>query len=344
MKRLKATSKRKHTLANGTVKTYKYPRKPTRRPSGVTVMEALTAYRESPAWKNLRASTKLNNARYMKMFEDTYAAPDELGREHLLKDIDRRHVMSLRDNIITLANTRSQSKSGHGAGMVFVRAISRFFSWCVEYGYIPFSPATNLGKDLVIGTLLTWTKEEYELCKRHLPVHYSRVIQMAYATALRASDLCAMQWEQITERGVECIGEHQQLKNGQQGIIPLKPDFMRELMTDHVTWKWGDPKDYVLLNKLGQPYNPKTLSSRLGYAIRKLGVERQINTHGIRKLVCTQLADSGSSPYEIMGVSGHKHPNSVATYVQMRDRLKLAKSAMAKRWDDEDGRTPNNPL
>lgn len=327
MKRLKATSNRKHTLANGKVKTYKYPRKPVQRKSGLTVAQAISEYRQSPAWTKLADSTKMNNLRYMRVFEETYAQPDERGQEIMLRDLRREHLTKVRDAVVAAAHARNPQDTGHGAGLVYCRAVSKLFSWCVKEGRLPLSPAILLATDLEVGTHPTWTQEELRICLEGLPRHLGRAVQLAHATGLRRSDLCAMTWDQITEQGIECVGDHALIKTGVEIIIPITDEFRAVL----ARWRHGALHDYVLSNKDGQPMKETSLTSGLSRALKKIGIDRRINTHGIRKMVLTELADDGCSVYEIMAVSGHKAAASVAKYVEARNNFKLAQSGMAKR-------------
>jgi integrase len=67
--------------------------------------------------------------------------------------------------------------------------------------------------------------------------------------------------------------------------------------------------------------------------------------HGLRKLACASMAQTGATAHEIMAVSGHTTLAMVEHYTKSANRVEMAKSAIIKRFPGADNqpRTTRNP-
>jgi integrase len=173
----------RRTLADGTVKEYRYTRNRSQKRSSEPEIPADTlgtlirAYRRSPEWGALKPRTRQTY--------NIYLAPLERLEHGRVADVRRKDIANLRNAIA--------SARGNGAGQGFMWAASALFGWAVEYEWIEHNPAHGI-KRLPGGHLRAWTREEADAAQAGLPEHLRRVVVLARYTGQRRGDLCAMGW------------------------------------------------------------------------------------------------------------------------------------------------------
>ena len=137
----------KRTLADGTVKEYRYSRhrRAKQQAKAADSLHALIeAYQCSPEWNGLADATRAQYELYLRpLFRVGHIAVDQ---------IKRRDLKLVRDRIAR--------ERGNGAAHGFSRAASSLFTFAVDRDWIEASPATMLTKGLPRGHLRAWTPEE----------------------------------------------------------------------------------------------------------------------------------------------------------------------------------------
>jgi len=166
-------------LADGTVREYHYERKRRAPKREQTVAAVIAAWQDSPEWARLNVSTA---AIYVRASQPLFCALRNIA----IRKTQRRHLLMIRD---TIAKER-----GHGAASLFCRTVSAFFSWALDRNFIDVSPATRLQRTLRRGLLPTRTEEQARRAMQELPEPTRRAVVLAYYTAQRRGDLCALRW------------------------------------------------------------------------------------------------------------------------------------------------------
>lgn len=304
----------RHTLADGTVKEYRYSPyrgKPNpNRPGADSIAALIEAYRSSPKWHALAEPTKRMYLIYLRAF-------DKAG--HLdVKDVRRRDILLLHDRIAT---TR-----GPGAAKGFLRASSALFNWAVDREWIEHSPVTRI-KTAPSKALRAWTRDEADAALADLPEHLRRVVILGLYTGQRRGDLISMPW---TAYDGETIRLTQQ-KTGEKMVIPCHAALKAELDQWQAQWKDANDTDLTILRDgHGKPWQPTLLSHYLPEALARIGLPRGLNVHGLRKLAAANLADAGCSTHEIAAVTGHRTLAMVQLYTRSADQERLASAAIVR--------------
>jgi integrase len=297
----------KRVLADGTVKEYRYaPYRPKRRRVAAdSVTTLIAAYRRSPEWEALRPQTRVNYAIHLRPLEEVGHLP--------VKGLNRRALLIIRDGV---AKGR-----GNGAGTGFMRAASALFGWAVDHDWIEHTPVHRI-KKLPGGHLRAWTRAEADAAAAALPEHLRRVVVLARYTGQWRADLCAMTWAAYDGATIRLT----QQKTGAVLVIPCHPALRAEL--DH--WKRAAAAVTILTNTLGRPWMPQHLSHELPGALVKIGLPRDLNVHGLRKLASAELADAGCSTHEIAAITGHRTLSMIELYTRSADQERLAGAAVVK--------------
>lgn len=297
-------------LADGTVKEYYYERKAKAHPQGRTVASVIAEWQHSVDWDALRPSTIRNYTTYIDPFFDAM-------KHVVVKAVQRRQLMAIRDDIAR--------ERGHGAAAGFCQAVVAFFAWAIDRGIVDYSPATKLRKNLRRGEWPAWTEEQAANAARVLPEPYRRVVVLACNTGQRCGDLCAMRW---SDYDGECIRVRQQKQrdNGRDTLqIPVTPELRAELDV----WRRSATTLTILAAPNGQPWRAVYLSQQLPLELVKVDLPG-LNTHGLRKLAATRLAQAGCSPHEIAAITGHKTLRMVEHYTKSVDQRRLANVAVLR--------------
>jgi integrase len=305
----------RRTLANGTVKEYRYQPRLSRVSVERTVSGVIAAWQRSPEWSVLRASTQTSYVRHLQPLHNALKLVP-------LTQVQRRHIMAIRDEIAI--------ERGHGVALVFCRVVSAFFGWALEREYLNASPATNLARKLKRGEWPTWRDDQAQLAMRELPESYRRVIVLAYHIGQRRGDLCALRWSDYNDGYIWLT----QQKTNEVLKIPVVPKLAAELDA----WK-ADRSGLTILEHLGKPWRPEYLSQQLPKYLEAIGLPRQLGLHGVRKLTAARYAESGASTKEIGSITGHKTLAMIERYTKGARQqtladiatLRLVKSQNAKK-------------
>lgn len=307
MKKRRRDRIERRTLADGTVKEYRYAARAIAPSDAKTVAGVLAAWQRSPEWENLATTTAKAYIRYTTPLYDALKGAQ-------IKNIKRRHLLGIRDIIA--------KNSGHGAASGFCKAVYSFFKWSADREYIDASPATRLEGALHHGTLATWTMEQALAAEAALPAHYARAVFLARHTAQRRGDLCSLRWSQYDGHAIRLT----QGKTGAAMVIPVTSELKAALDA----WKREAKGLTILEGQNGRPMKPQVLSVRLPLELAKIGLPEGLNIHGLRKLAAVTLANAGCSTHEIAAMTGHKTLSMVQLYTAAADQRTLSEAAVTR--------------
>lgn len=299
----------RYKRADGTIKEYRYPsyrikRKERFAPNSLSAL--IKDYQRSPEWAKLSASSRKNYDHYLKPLDAIGLAP--------AKDVTRRHILSLRDQIAR--------QRGDGAAAGFVRAASALFTWAMDRTWLDANPAARGKRGLSRGTLPAWDTEQASTAMRVLPEHLRRVVVLAAYTGQRRGDLCSMMWSAYD-------GEMLRVKQ-QKTKVSLVLQVHPSLKVELDGWRSNATSTHVLVNQNGQPWQGNKLSMQLPRALARIGFPSGYNIHGLRKFIAAQLANRGASIHEIAAITGHKSLEMIRLYTASAEQERLATSAMQR--------------
>jgi integrase len=295
------------TLADGSVKTYRYGayKAPVTRVAPDSIEVLIRAYKQSPEWNALSKSTKTTRECYIRELL-------EIGHIRV-KDVTRRLLLEIRDAIA--------AKRGNGAADNFKQAASVLFKWAVDRNWIEHSPVLQV-KKLSSGHLPAWTAEQAVAALSGLRENLRRVVVLGLYTGQRRGDLCAVKWSDYDGEAIRFV----QHKTGADIAVRVTPDLKAELDA----WRAGATAETILTNDWGKPWLPNTLSISIPRAFRTLDLPPGLNMHGMRKLFAAGMAANGASAHEIGANTGHQTLAMVQLYTRSADQRKLSEGAVGK--------------
>lgn len=140
-------------------------------------------------------------------------------------------------------------------------------------------------------------------------------INIAYATGLRASTLCALRLEDINfERGELAI---QKQKNKKAGFLPITPALATALKEYLRKWfKDADPDELLLQTVTGNPLNTNALNHSLSKYCVARGVEPR-GIHAIRHNFSRDMILNGGGEYRLQKYLQHSSIQMSQHYVKL---------------------------
>lgn len=295
----------KRTLADGTVKTYRYGPAKARAPTAESLNAMIRAYRRSPGYLALKPSSRYRYDLYLRPLE-------EIGHVPAAK-VTRRNLNTLRDWIA--------SERGNGAASLFVAVTSALFNWAQENDWLRANPAFRL-RAPALGEITAWTPAQADAAEAALPEHLRRAIVLARFTAQRRGDLCAMTWAAYDGQSIKV----RQQKTGAELVIPCHPTLKAELDT----WRRSATAVTILTGATGRPVSNDFLGKTLRRHLDAAGFPSALSIHGLRKLAAVELAQAGCSTHEIAAITGHKTLAMIQHYTRAADQETMAAAAILR--------------
>ena len=171
----------------------------------------------------------------------------------------------------------------------------------------------------------TWTEEEidkfYEFWKLGTVADLAMTL-MLYTGASRG-DAVRLGPSNVHDGRIVYHRKKMESRTGVKVDIPIHPELEKRLaLVD-------EDKDTFLETNRGEQRSP----GGLGNSIRKWCDKAELpecTSHGLRKAIARRLAEAGSTPHEIMAVTGHETLSEVTRYTKKAQRASLADSALGK--------------
>jgi enterobacteria phage integrase len=285
-----------------------------------TLAALITSYKQDPAFKGLRETSK---AGYRSRL-------DAIQREH-----GARSVLGLnRDRIETVLaayDDRPASK------LDTLKKLRILIKHAIKKRWIVGDPAAGI-KRAKGGEIRSFTDDEIWQYENHWEIGTKQRTAFALMlyTGQRRSDVHRMTWQDIDQRTGR-IKVHQQ-KTGVKIEVPLHRN-LREVLErarqNHVT---------IVNTEFGKPFTVDGFSSFMRDAIKAAGLPLDCQPHGLRKAAGRRLAEAGCTTKQIMAILGHKSIEEAERYTSDADQIKLATAAMAMlEAQTENEVCPNHP-
>ncbi len=297
-------------------------RRPSR-PAAGTLGDVIERWRLSPAWTNLKPTSK---TRYLSLL----AHVQSLAKLDVTA-IRRRHVLQLRDQFAAEAPATANG---------LVSLLSIILGFAVEREYVETNVAFKIPKPK-LGRHSRWSDAQIAFFLEHARKGARRAGLLAMETGQRRGDLLAATWSQWDGETFKV----EQQKTGR--LVMLRAS--ERLVTELTAWRLeararSTPAVTILTNdRYGRPWTYAGFSAswdaemkRLEALSDKLAAEiggdrfAGLTFHGLRATHACWLLEAGASPAEVMACCGWESYKQLQHYTRDVDRKRQASAAIVK--------------
>lgn len=215
---------------------------------------------------------------------------------------------------IALSDLQSWQSSLSGkpnTNKLSVNAVKSLFSFAQKTGYIALNPAVMLKAEKSVETKHTKTLTEEQvirLASGNLGKRDEAIVRVLYSSAMRVSELCALQWKDVIEQGSRAIlvirGKGG--KTRESGISASAYSAMKALRNG------ASDESFVFLSNRKQQMDRTTVN----HLFTKLSaiVGKDISPHWLRHSHVTHALQRGANPTDVMNQAGHSSLAVTTTY------------------------------
>ncbi len=245
------------------------------------------------------------------------------------KQVEFKHLMLFleHERARQLENQPKESTRRLSSESVYLQiaALRAFYRFAENEKLLPANLAENLslpGRWKRLPKALT--NGEIDQLLQPLPIQTpsaqcdQAVLELAYASGLRLSELCHLRLEQLhLEAGfVTVIG-----KGNKERVVPVGRQAV-EALNDYLAT--GRPKlvtprspGTVFLTRRGTPFARETMWAHIKKLVRLSGVERNVTPHMLRHSFATHLLEHGADLRVIQELLGHAQINTTEVYTHV---------------------------
>ena len=285
-------------------------------PASNTLAWLWVRYCKSSAWQSLAQSTQRQRENIMSHVLKTggHAPLDKIMKQQIIAG-------------------REDRKGTPAAAKNYLATLRALFAWGVEAEHMTSNPCDGVRRIPMKKSngFPEWTEEDVEKFVKRWPIGTRQYLALAVHlhTGLRRGDAVILGRQHFDQKnGVIYIPSSE--KTGVELTIPVHPALVAaikacqpkglHILETRNCKPWGSKESY------GNDFHDWTAAA----GIFELGTNRSKNSHGIRKLAATRIAEAGASEAELMALFGWTDPKMARHYTKSANAKKLAASAAAR--------------
>jgi integrase len=283
-----------------------------RRHKDGTIGDLVTSFYRSAFFENLKPQSR----RVYRIVLDKFSQDDG---HRLVRDMPRRVAMNIVEEI---------GENKPGMANLSASVMRRLFAYAVKKELRADNPFAGIAA-YKLGTHHTWSEAEIATYEAKWPIGTRErlALDLLLFTGQRVGDVAAMRRSDLREGAIHI----RQQKTGAELAIPLHPNLLRSIRA-------CPAKGLTLIGSPnGQPMTTKALSALVTRAVHEARLPKQCVPHGLRKGAMRRLAEYGSTSKEIAAMSGHRSLKEIERYTAAADQARLARSAMARLPEEQNG-------
>ena len=142
------------------------------------------------------------------------------------------------------------------------------------------------------------------------------LLEVIYSCGLRASEVVALDWQDIDENVGVLRVEHG--KGDKQRVVPVGDEALAAL--GEYRSDWSEPRlerDAVFLNLRGGRLNVRSVGRILDECIRRAAIQTKASPHALRHSFATHLLDGGADLRSIQELLGHASLSTTQRYTHV---------------------------
>lgn len=285
----------RRTLADGTVREYRYEIKPRLSgpaPQPRAIVALADAYCRSPDFAKLSPGWQAATRKYIKILDE------ELGWMSLAQLNDRK----ARAEFYRLRDDHASTPAKADKISAVLRTI---IGWAYKRNMIDYNHALGIER-LVPSTHSraqhTWSADQIRAFLAHARPDVGEAFNLALWTLAREVDLISLKWEQFDGRWLVYTPSK---TAGKVGTVVHLPVYALPPMAK-MLGSLSRCSDYILTQRQGHPWSASNLSRQFEVAREAAGLAgADLTWHDLRGTGITRLYLAGCTDPEVASISGH---------------------------------------
>lgn len=194
---------------------------------------------------------------------------------------------------------RGYASSSSARAMV---ALRMFFRYLKREGYIDVNESAHLETPKIWQRVLdVLTPEEVEACLEQASTQGRVIVEVLYATGIRASELCNLNLFDIDDEQIRVRG-----KGGKERIVPIAKRTVK-ILDDYLSLR-GKIKETnapLFVTSRGRRIDRQTVWRIVKEAAKRAGIQKRVSPHTLRHSYATHLLENGADLRIIQEILGH---------------------------------------
>ncbi|WP_375632595.1 tyrosine-type recombinase/integrase [Bartonella sp. AA74HLJMH] len=211
----------------------------------------------------------------------------------------------------------------------FLKALNGLFNWAIDQGLLENNPALGVKRPALHNKdgFAVWTEEDVEkYYQRWSHGTHERVwIDVLLYTGLHRGDAVRIGWKDVKNNIIHLKTEKSKFQT--DVFLPILPELAKTLETGPIG------EETFICSKVNQKFTKESFGNAFRDACNAAGIKK--SAHGLRKLVATRAANSGTTVSQLKAIFGWTNDAMVSLYTKSADRKKLALEAIKKLQKDE---------
>lgn len=240
--------------------------------------------------------------------------------QKFLESLDRRGLTLREMTVEDMRDALDDVTAGHARSTAqqYMARVKALISYGHKLGYLRF----NAGAPIKIGksnpglAQRILTEVQVNLLIRAAPTARDRLlIEVAYFGGLRVSELTALTWRNVTDRGdgaaqVTVLG-----KGGKERQVMLPPAIGSKLLGSRSAASDGAP---LFASRTGRHLLPREVNRMLKKAARRADVSDKVSAHWMRHAHASHALARGASLADVKDMLGHTNVATTSAYLHAR--------------------------
>ena len=289
-----------------------------------TIKSLVTAYRASPEWKKLAATTQRGWRPWLDKIEAKFgAAPLGVFNDKRI----RGDILDWRDEYADRPRSADMA----------IQVLSRVLSWGVNRGRLDKNHTSGIEQLYDTNRAdIIWSDADFASFKEKACVEVREGVELAASTGLRRGDLVKLPWSAIGEHAI--IWQTSKSRGEARIVIPLLPEtwaVLERIKARHESEMAAKPAgkrkplpETILSNSMWRPWTPMGFGSRFHDAKTESGI--RVNLHDLRGTFATRCMIAGLTDQEIADILGWNTKDVAMIRVRYVDQARVV-VAMAER-------------
>lgn len=214
----------------------------------------------------------------------------------------------------------------------YLRIYKAEFNVFIEWNYLIKTPFENvkLPKRQKEETI-AFDEIQIELCCEELrrtgKQTIADMVEFSKYTALRAGEVTSLMWEDINmaEMVIRVGSKTFKTKSRKKRIVPMNDRVVQIVNKNKLLQNNNGNKksEYVFAQRNGQPYKVDTISKKLKYVIRNLGLPEELHWHSLRAAAASLWVSKRVPIYTVSKLLGHSDVKVTSRYYANVDVTEL---------------------